>query len=338
MQSLKFCLRLIGYLGNARELVRLAILAEQAGFDYVWFPHDTFMGNTWVITSAVAMHTSRIRIGSVGTNPYTTDPAEIATYVATLDDLSEGRAVLGLGIHTEKMVEWTGIDASDYLVRTREAVEIVRALLRGEVVEYKGEAFQWTDQCYLRFKPFRDEVPIYVCAFGSEYLALSGAIGDGSLPMITPPESAAYMVSEIMAGARDAGRDPAEVDIAGCGWLSLARDRGEATDVLRQMVSYFGPYLEEPALVTIGLGAKDFQTIGRLVEAGQYREAADLVTDEMTDLAIRGTPEDVIRRIESIVDMGITQINLGGPLGPDPAEAIRLMGEKVIPYFKSAAG
>jgi len=296
------------------------------------------MGNTWVITSAVAMHTSRIRIGSVGTNPYTTDPAEIATYVATLDDLSEGRAVLGLGIHTEKMVEWTGIDASDYLVRTREAVEIVRALLRGEVVEYKGEAFQWTDQCYLRFKPFRDEVPIYVCAFGSEYLALSGAIGDGSLPMITPPESAAYMVSEIMAGARDAGRDPAEVDIAGCGWLSLARDRGEATDVLRQMVSYFGPYLEAPALATIGLGAKDFQTIGRLVEAGQYREAADLVTDEMTDLAIRGTPEDVIRRIESIVDMGITQINLGGPLGPDPAEAIRLMGEKVIPYFKSAAG
>jgi len=53
----------------------------------------------------------------------------------------------------------------------------------------------------------------------------------------------------------------------------------------------------------------------------------------MTDLAIRGTPEDVIQRIETVADMGITQINLGGPLGPDPVEAIRLMGEKVIPYF-----
>ncbi len=334
---MKFGLRLIGYLGNARELVRLAVLAEQAGFDFVWFPHDTFMGNTWVITSAVASQTSRIRIGSVGTNPYTTNPAEIATYVATLDELSAGRAVLGLGLHTEKMVEWTGIDASDYLVRTREAVEIIRALLRGEVVEYDGEAFHWTEQCYLRFKPYRDEVPIYVCAFGSEYLALSGAIGDGSLPMITPPESAAYMVSAITAGARDAGRDPAEVDIAGCGWLSLASNRGEATDVLRQMVSYFGPYLEAPALATIGLAAEDFRTIGRLVEAGRYAEAAGFVTDEMTDLAIRGTPEDVIRRIETIVDMGITQVNLGGPLGPDPDEAIRLMGEKVIPYFKSTS-
>ena len=331
---MKFGLRLIGYLGNARELVRLAVLGEQAGFDYVWFPHDTFMGNTWAIAGAVAVQTSRIRIGSVGTNPYTTNPAEIATYVATLDELSEGRAVLGLGLHTEKMVEWTGIDASDYLVRTREAVEIIRALLRGEVVNYRGEAFQWSEQCYLRFKPHRDEVPIYVCAFGPEYLALSGAIGDGSLPMITPPESAAYMASAIIDGARAAGRDPAEVEIAGCGWLSLARDRGAATNVLRQMVSYFGPYLEAPALATIGLAPEDFGAIGRLVEAGRYDEAASLVTDEMTGLAIRGTPEDVIKRIETIADMGITQISLGGPLGPDPAEAIRLMGETVIPYFR----
>ncbi len=332
---MKFGLRLIGYLGDTHELVRLAVLGEQAGFDYVWFPHDTFMANTWVITSAVATQTSRIKIGSVGTNPYTTNPAEIATYLAGLDELSAGRAVLGLGIHTEKMVEWTGIDASDYLVRTREAVEIIRALLRGEVVKYDGQAFQWSEQCYLRFKPYRDEVPIYICPFGPEYLALSGAVGDGSLPMITPPESAAYMASAIAAGARDAGRDPNEVDIAGCGWLSLARDRGEATHVLRQMVSYFGPYLEAPALATIGLTQEDFQPIARLVEAGRYTEAANLVTEEMTDLAIRGTPEDVIRRIETIADMGVTQISLGGPLGPDPAEAIRLMGECVIPYFRA---
>ena len=91
-----------------------------------------------------------------------------------------------------------------------------------------------------------------------------------------------------------------------------------------------------PALATIGLTGDDLRAIDRLVKAGRYEEAESMVTDEMTDLAIRGTPEEVIRRIEIIADMGITQINLGGPLGPDPAEAIRLMGEKVIPYFKSA--
>jgi 5,10-methylenetetrahydromethanopterin reductase len=164
---------------------------------------------------------------------------------------------------------------------------------------------------------------------------MSGAIGDGSLPMITPPESAEYMVSAITRGARDVGRDPAGVDIAGCAWLSLAQDRGEATQVLRQMVSYFGPYLEAPALAAIGLSPEDFEPLGRLVEAGRYDEAANLVTDEMTNLAIRGTPDDVIRRIETVADMGITQISLGGPLGPDPDEAIRLMGERVIPHFNS---
>jgi len=332
---MKFGIRLIGYLGTIHELVRLAVLAEKAGFDYVWFPHDTFMANTWVITSVVAANTSRIQIGSVGTNPYTTTPAEVATYIATLDELSHGRAVLGLGLHTEKMVEWTGIPASDYMTRTREAVDIIRALLRGEVVAWQGEAFQWTEQCYLRFRPYRAAVPIYVCAFGAEYLALSGAIGDGSLPMITPPESAAYMVREITAGARAAGRNPADVDIAGCGWLSLAENRGEATEVLRRMISYFGPYLEAPALATIGLVPEDFRVISELVEAGKYDEAAGQVTDRMTDLAIRGTPKDVIQRIESIAAMGITQVSLGGPLGLDPAEAIRLMGERVIPYFRN---
>ncbi len=331
---MKFGLRLIGYLGNAREIVRLAVKAEEAGFDYVWFPHDTFMANTWVITSAVAMQTSHIRIGSVGTNPYTTNPAEIATYIATLDDISGGRAVLGLGLHTQKMVEWTGIDASDYIERTREAVEMIRALLRGEVVDYHGEAFRWTEQCYLRFKPCRDEIPIYVCAFGPEYLALSGAIGDGSLPMITPPESASYMVSAITKGALEAGRDPAGVDIAGCAWLSLAAQRSDATDILREMIAYFGPHLEAQALATIGLTPADFEPLRHLVDAGCYEDAAASVTESMFALAINGTPKDVIRQIEGLAAAGVTQISFGGPLGPDPAEAIRLMGEQVIPYFK----
>jgi 5,10-methylenetetrahydromethanopterin reductase len=336
--AMKFGLRLIGYLGDIHELVRLSVLAEQAGFDYVWFPHDTFMANTWVITSAVACKTSRIKIGTVGTNPYTTNPAEIATYVAGLDELSAGRAVLGLGLHSRLMVEWTGIDASDCVVRTREAVEIIRALLRGEVVDHQGDAFHWGEQCYLRFKPYRDRVPIYVCAFGREYLAMSGAIGDGSLPMITPPESAQIMTDPIIAGAIAAGRNPADVDIAGCAWcawMSLAEDRGEATEVLRKMISYFGPYLEPQALATIGIGPEDFSEIAALVESGRHDAAAGLVTDEMTKLAISGTPRDVIRRIESLAEMGVTQVSLGGPLGPYPDDAIRLMGERVIPYFRS---
>ena len=123
----------------------------------MWFPHDTFMRHTWVTTSAVATATERIEIGSVGTNPYTTHPVELATYAATLDELSGGRFILGMGLHTLDMIGWAGVDGSDYLQRHREAVHLIRGLWRGEVMEYDGEVFQWGPECYLRFKPLRPE-------------------------------------------------------------------------------------------------------------------------------------------------------------------------------------
>lgn len=331
---MKFGIRFIDYLGTLDEILDLTVLAENAGFEFAWYPHDTFMRNTWAITSAVAMRTSRIKIGSVGTNPYSTDPAEIATYLATLDELSKGRAVLGLGLHTRDMVEWMGYDAEDCIARTKAAVTIIRRLLRGEVVDNADGVFEWGEQCYLRFRPYRSHVPIYVSAFGPEYLAMSGAIGDGSLPMITPPESAAYMVPMIVKGAQGVGRDPAELDIAGCAWLSLSETRAAATRVLRQMIAYFGPYLEAPALATVGLKPADFDALKVLVSQGRYDEAAAAVTEEMFRLAIVGMPKDVIARIENLAELGVTQVSLGGPLGPDPDAAIRLMGERVIPRFR----
>lgn len=331
---MRFGLRLIQYLGSPRQLVQLAVLAEEAGFDSVWFPHDAFMANTWPLTAAVAEHTSRIQIGTVGTNSYLTNPAEIATYIATLDELSRGRAILGLGLHTKEMVEWTGLNAGNYLTHTREAVEIIRKLLRGEIVDYQGEAFSWTEQCYLRFEPFRADVPIYVAAFGPDFLALSGAIGDGSLPMITPPESASYMVPAITEGAIAAGRDPAELDVCGCAWLSLSEHQSAATDVLRRMISYFGPYFEASALETVGLSPADFTPIKDLVASGRHEEATAAVTEDMFRLAITGTPERVIDQIEQVERLGVTHINLGGPLGPDPVAAIQLMGDRVIPRFR----
>jgi len=331
---MKFGLRIIGYVADTRETVRLAQLAEEAGFNSIWFPHDTFMYNTWVLTSATAQATSKIHIGSVGTNPYTTDPSEIATYLGTLDDLSHGRAILGLGLHTEKMVEWTGLDASNYMTRTREAVEIIRALFRGEAVDYKGEEFQWTDQCYLRFTPFRSDPPVYVSAFGPEYLELSGRIGDGSLPMLTPPEGASYMVTSIERGIEAAGRDRSNFVISGCAWLSLSDTAQAAADVMRNMVAYFGPYLEEPALAPIGLTTADMQPLKKLIDAGDYEGAKKAVTGDMLALGITGTPSDVRSQIENLREAGIDEINLGGPLGPDPEQAIRLMGEQVIPHFR----
>ncbi len=333
---IKLSIRFIEYLGGIHDIVDYAVMADEAGFDTVWFPHDIFMKNTWVVTSAVAMATTRIKIGSIGTNPYTTDPAEIASYLATLDELSRGRAVIGIGLHTNDMVEWAGVDCSHLLRRTRQTVSMVRGLLKGEVVQSETDDFHWNDQCYLRFTPVRDEIPIYVCAFGEDYLALSGEIGDGSLPMVTPPASAARMVACIDKGLKRRPAPPKAYDIAGCAWLSIAEDGAEAEQKMRAMISYFGSYLEAEAIAEIGLEPSDFDDIAALVKAGEYELAKAAVTPQMMKLGLVGTPHQVIEQIEELADQGLTQISLGGPLGPDVQKAISLLGKTVIPHFAMA--
>lgn len=332
---MKFGIRLIEYLGSTAELLRLAVKAEQAGVDSVWFPHDTFMRNTWVLTSAAAGLTHRVQLGGVGINPYTMDPCEIATYAATLDELSGGRCIIGMGMHTQKMVEWTGRDTSDHLQYTREAVHLVRQLLRGEVASFSGRCFQWTDQCYLRFKPVRSEIPIYVSSFGTQFHELAGEIGDGAQPMITPPASARLMVSAIERGIDRCARQRARFVISGCGWLSLSAERAAAAQRMRSMVAYFGPYLEADALATVGLSHADFAPIKARTDVGDYAGAQALVSEDMLKLGIVGTPREVIRQIEDLATAGLDEVGLGGPLGPDPYAAIELLGREVIPHFRS---
>jgi len=233
------------------------------------------------------------------------------------------------------MIAWMGTTVRDRKARVREAVELMRRLWRGEVAEFHGQEFNWSDQCYLRFKPLRERIPIYLSGFEADHLRLTGELGDGSLPMVTPPESAGLMVRRVLDGVEHAGRNPAEIDICGCAWFSLSTDgRGTVTDSLKDVVAYFGPYLEEEALATVGLGHADFVEIQELIAARRYAEARERVTTEMLRLAVAGSPHEAIRKIEMLAESGITQVSAGGPLGPDPRETIRLFGEHIIPYFR----
>ncbi len=273
---------------------------------------------------------------------YTFDPCEIATYIATLDEISKGRAILGLGLHTTDMIGWVGIEAKNPITRTREAVHLIRKTLmtspKKRPPPFVGSEFQWSDQAYLRFEPRRTEIPIYIAAFGREYLELSGEIGDGSLPMITPPESSTYMVNAVHEGCKKAKRDPREVSIVGFAWISISKtDPTKAKDYLKPMISYFGPYLEEEALKTIGLSLEDFAPIRREIDRGRYDLAKDLVTDKMLQLGITGTVSECIERIAMIKKMGINQVSLGGPWGPDIPEAIRIVGQEIIPAINPTA-
>jgi 5,10-methylenetetrahydromethanopterin reductase len=332
---MRFGIRLLQYLGSPRDLVELGILAEQAGFDFAWFPNDKFMHHAWPVMVAVAERTQRITIGPNGAEPYTLAPSEVATFMATLDTLSNGRTALGFGMHGTRLIEAMGIALEDPATRLREAITVIRRLWRGEAVEFRGQVFRWSPDCRLRFMPIRDRIPIYLAVPHEELLPLTGELGDGSLPMLFPPQSAGTAVQRVHAGARAAGRDPGEVDICGAAWFSLTpTGAGAITDTLRDMIAYFGPQLSESTLATIGLRAADFRAIEERLGIGDLDGARAGVTPAMWRLAVTGSPRDAIGAIEALAHAGVTQVSVGGPLGPDPRETIRLFGETIIPHFR----
>ena len=332
----KFGIRLLGTLGDAAALQKLGVVAENSGFDGCWFAHDPFQRNSWVSAVAVATATKKISIG-YNVKPYTIDPSEVATFAAGLDELSGGRAILGIGSHTESMYEWLGLDKTNLVDLTRESVGLIRGLLRGETMKFKGKVFNWNKECYLRFKPLRKDLPIYIPGIGPKMFELSGMVADGSLPMATPPESIDYPLKYIRQGAKKAGREVSDVECAGLIWIYVSKDGQVDKMALKRVIAYFLPYLEDEMISRAGVSQKDVRPVTQELANRRYESAARKVTDKMLGLAVYGTPEDCIKRIETMVRKGATTVSIGGPLGKDPVEAIRLIGKEIIPYFKKSS-
>ncbi len=334
-ESMRFGLRLADYFGTTQNMVELAVLAEKNGFDSVWVSHDIFMRSSFVTLTAIALNTRRVKLGNTILNPYTTNPAELAMYLASLDELSNGRTLCGISAGALEYMEWLGIPARRPLTRTREAVDLIRKLLSGENSGYQGKEFEWSKQCYMRFKPLRSNIPVYIGGQGDRMLEYSGASGDGALPLFYPPEFAEYGVSKIKEGARKAGRDPSKVDISGCIWISIASDRESAvTDPLKELIAYFGPLLGVKGLASVGLTHKDFEEEHNVFKEKGVKEAAKLVDEKMLRLAVYGTSDDCIEKLEKLDRAGVNEVLVGAPLGPSPKGSIATLGKSVIPYFK----
>lgn len=333
---MKFGVRFLGnYIGKAQDLIGLAVLSERSGFDSCWFAHDPFMRSSWALIPAVAVKTERIAIGT-NFKPYSVDPSEILTYIVTLDELSGGRTILGIGSHGVRGFDSLGLTNDfDLAATTRESVDIIRSMLKG-AVGYKGNVFKWGRDCYLRFNPTRQNIPIYISGGNEEMFRLSGEIGDGTLPMATPPRSVEYPLQLVAESAKKAGRNIDDIERVACVWMSVSKDGAMAEDAMRYVIAYFSPGMKyRPwALKEIGLTASDFTPIEDLVMKGNYEGAKKLVTDKMMKLAIAGTPDDCIREIEYLKKAGITTISIGGPLGVTPQDGIRLIGSEIIPYFR----
>ncbi|MEM9954564.1 MAG: LLM class flavin-dependent oxidoreductase [Chloroflexota bacterium] len=329
---MKFSIRLNNDLPVA-EYLTLAQACEEAGFDQFWVSHDLFIRSSMVILTAVASVTEKIEIGTCILNPYTLNPSEIAMFAATLDEYSKGRFNLGISSGAGEFMKWVGISQSKPRTSLVESVRAIKALLNGERYPHEGHFINWTDEAYLHFESPR-KIPIYIGAMSPNMLRSIGSEADGGLPLLFPPELYSNVIQYIQEGADSAERDMSEVDVAACIWCSIADDAETAKDPLREKVAYYGHALSPTIYEALGVPQDDFREIERLVMVENDMAAAKAqVTDEMLRIGIAGTAHDLIERIEGLVDLGVTHLSFGPPLGPNRLEAIQQLGRHVIPHF-----
>jgi 5,10-methylenetetrahydromethanopterin reductase len=311
------------------ELLALAIAAERAGFDQMWFSNDLFLRSAPVLAGALAARTERIGLGIAVMNPYSVHVSELAMAAATAQEVSGGRFRLGLGAGAEQFLGWAGLARPRPLAVTRTAVVVLRALLGHGDVD-SGLLPEWFGpDSVLRFALERP-VPVYVGAMGPKMLEMAGRHADGVLPLLYPPERYAIVRAQVLAGA--GSRD---VDLPACFWVSVSDDAAAGRAALAEKLAYYGPSIPAAVLAGAGLRPRDFAPAAALAHEG--RGAAALIDDRMLSLGVAGDAGDVLARCRALVRLGADHLSFGPPLGPDPVAAVRLLGERVLPALREEA-
>lgn len=272
-------------LESGPELESYARAAETAGYESLWVTERYFHEETFTLLGFLAAVTQRMKLGVGVTNPYTRHPALLAMASATLDRVSGGRFILGMG-RSEPFVirDRLGLDYRQPRTVLAEAVGSVRHLLAGERVDTTGKQATLRDT-RLAILPVQQPLPIYLAALGPQALRLAGAIADGViLNAYVPTGYVRYAVREIREAARQAGRDPKAIDITCMLVVRLTPDAGAIIPGLKQRLVRLlaEPYVGE---ILLAQGGFDPGILGPLREAASRADAAavELVSDDMVE-------------------------------------------------------
>ncbi len=317
---------------DRRELIECVRAADECGYDSFWMPeawgHDAFP-----ILTELALLTKRIHLGTGIINVFSRSPALIAMSAATLDEISGGRFRLGLGTSGARVIEdFHGVKFARPLARLKETIQIIRLLLQGERVDFKGSCFELR-RFKLGFKAPRGEVPIYVAALARGSLRQVGEIADGWLPTHWPRGRLADGIAEIRAGGERLGRDVTRMEIAPFVNVIVSGDVARARNQARLPLAYYvggmGDYYHA-SLSRLGFGAQ-VDRVRELWQGGRRRDAMAVINDEMIDsIAICGTLEHCRARLDEMYALGATL-----PIVPIPTEGTVAEKCRVIESLRS---
>lgn len=283
----------------AAGVVDLIELAEKVGFGAFW-KGESNSTDPLVMLSAVASRTRTIRLGTAIYHIYGRSPVTLGIQAATLQDLSGGRLLLGLGVANRNIAGWHGGVFDRPLRRAREYIDIVRKVAAGGRVEYEGEIYQTGKRFQLSWKPSYPTLPIYLAGLGPQMTKLVGKISDGVFINMATPAKVKEIAERMAEGAREAGRDPGELEIIAKCRVSLHPDKAQARAKLRQVVTFYN-IADHYSDMLRGMGfEKEVNTIHDAFQKGGFKAAMAALTDDYMD-KLPVVPATSIREIKEKV-------------------------------------
>lgn len=332
--ALKFSVGLQGSY-PVRDYISKAQRIEEFGFDEVHVYDDLMFKPTWPLLTLIGEHTSSIKVGPGIITPQIVHPCYHAGNLAELDELTEGRAVLGIA--RGAFWEFLGIEKQTRpITMVREAIQLIRRLLSGDRTPFHGEVFTATEELFFRFEPLRKEVPVFIGTWGPKMCQLAGEIADGvKSDGLWNPEYVKILRENIEIGAKRAKRDPDEVEIIAGPLSSISADREKARETARRVLAVYLPYLR-PMTDVAGIPEDEIANVREAAARGDFNRGASYISDlSVAKCSVTGTPEEVIRQIEEMEAAGVNHVAFGHCLGPDFDEALELLGKEVLPHFQS---
>jgi F420-dependent oxidoreductase-like protein len=220
----------IGFAGSPSEradIVKRAQIADDLGVESLWVA-EAWGRDAFSMLTHLALETQKIGLGTAIVNVFSRTPAVLAMSFGTLDELSGGRAIIGLGSSGANVVEhWHGVPFKKPATRLREYVQIIDMIMRRQKLMYDGDIFKLQRGFTMQFPTAREHIPTYIASITPKSMVQTGEIADGWIPIYWPKDKIASGVATIMEGASRAGKTRGDITVAPAIVMQITDDASE---------------------------------------------------------------------------------------------------------------
>ena len=321
------------------RLIEYAQWCESLGYEHLWYANEWFYRDMYVGLTQIAQHTQRIRLGTFVADPYTRHPVLTAIAIASVDEVSGGRAMLLLGASGAGAAP-LGFPRVKPAQAIGEAIELIRRVLTGERVTYEGDVVQFHGG-KLSFEA-RADIPIYVASRGDQILAKAGERADGvMIATHATPLGLRSGLARVARGAERAGRQLDDLELFARVDACIAEDARAAKEAVRPMVARLlgSSYPDRSFVQALGLEVPPaFEEIAKQRNPALSSANAHLVPDELVEaFTWAGTAEQVAQKVAAVVDAGFRNVTIlpHPSAGADVEGTTRAFAEDVKPRVRA---